>query len=50
AHPVNTMKRGFSITRDARGNVIRSVKAIAPESVLKTELVDGIIKSKVELN
>ncbi len=50
AHPVNTMKRGFSITRNAQGNVVRSVKEIVPESALETELVDGIIKSKVELN
>lgn len=46
AHPANTMKRGFSVTRTAQGKLVRSVSDIVEDEELITEIVDGKIKSK----
>ncbi len=45
--PVNTMKRGFSITRHKNGKVVRSVQDVRSKEELVTEMADGIIKSRV---
>jgi exodeoxyribonuclease VII large subunit len=45
-HPINTMKRGFSVTRSSDGKIIRHVKDIKPNQLIKTEVVDGVIESK----
>lgn len=46
-HPKNTLKRGFSITRDLKGKVIRSVKDISKKEEIVTEVGDGTIQSTI---
>lgn len=43
--PVMTMARGWSITRDAQGNVVRSISDIAVGDVITTSLADGSVTS-----
>ena len=45
-NPLNTLGRGFSITRK-NGHVMRSIDAIQPGDTLETQFADGSIKSKV---
>jgi len=45
ASPVLTLKRGFSITRNQEGHLIRSIKDIKGIKGITTQLVDGIINS-----
>src|SRR3989440_1346408 len=44
--PEATLRRGYSITTDAEGKVIRSVAAARPKSKLKTRGVDGAFESQ----
>jgi exodeoxyribonuclease VII large subunit len=46
--PVNLLRRGWSITRDADGNVVRSVAAVAPGTVITTQVADGRLTSRIE--
>jgi len=46
-HPRNTMKRGFSVTRNKKGKVVSSTASIANDEQLITEVFDGYIQSKV---
>lgn len=46
--PVNTMARGWSITRDAAGNIVRSKNDVAPGQRVVTVLADGTVTSTVE--
>jgi exodeoxyribonuclease VII large subunit len=46
--PDATLQRGYSITLDGAGRLIRTVAAVAPGSQLKTRLVDGEITSTVD--
>jgi exodeoxyribonuclease VII large subunit len=46
--PVTTMARGWSITRDANGNVVRSKDDVAVGQKITTLLADGSITSTVE--
>lgn len=46
--PERTLRRGFSITRDAGGRVLRDAAAVAPGAELLTELAAGKIRSRVE--
>jgi len=48
ASPVNTLKRGFSITRSQEGKLIRSVKDAQGIKAITTQLEDGIINSEVK--
>jgi exodeoxyribonuclease VII large subunit len=48
ASPVNTLKRGFSITRSREGRLIRSIKDIKGVKGITTQLEDGIINSEVK--
>ena len=41
------LERGYSVTRDADGAVVRSVEAAEPGATLLTELADGRIASVV---
>ena len=41
------LERGYSITRDADGAVIRATAAVTPDAVLVTEVADGTITSRV---
>jgi len=47
ADPKNTLKRGFSITRNQEGKLIRGVKDIKAGKTITTQLEDGIINSEV---
>ncbi|VAX37029.1 Exodeoxyribonuclease VII large subunit [hydrothermal vent metagenome] len=47
-HPVNTLKRGFSITRGKNGKVVRHSKDVHQGDEIITEVVDGNIKSIVK--
>lgn len=46
--PVTTMARGWSITRDSSGNVLRSISEIKKGDTVVTALADGSITSTVE--
>jgi exonuclease VII large subunit len=44
-YPESAFERGFSITLDARGKIIRSVAQVAPGDEIRTKLKDGEIRS-----
>ena len=46
--PARTLRRGFSITRDAAGAVLRDPAAVAAGSAIETELAGGLLYSRVE--
>ena len=46
--PVNTMKRGWSITRGADGKVLSDISKIKPGEKITTEVVGGAIESTVD--
>ena len=46
--PVNQLARGWSITRGPDGRVVRSAADVAPGAVLRTQLADGTVTSRVE--
>jgi exodeoxyribonuclease VII large subunit len=46
--PVNTMARGWSITRDAQGKAIRSAGSLKSGQVMSTSFADGEATSVVE--
>jgi exonuclease VII large subunit len=45
--PEATLERGYSITRDARGKVIRRVAEAKPRTQVKTRVRDGEFESTV---
>jgi len=46
--PAGTLRRGFSITRDAAGRAIRSAAEVSPGAHITTTLADGELSSRVE--
>lgn len=48
--PLQTLERGYSITRDANGKVVRSVKSVKPGDLLNTKVAEGEFISRVEKN
>ena len=46
--PVNTMARGWSITRNDKGEVVRSVNTLSVGQQLVTSFADGSAKSTIE--
>jgi len=46
--PQNTLKRGFSITKDPKGKVLRSMTGLKLGDLIETSLADGVIHSKVQ--
>lgn len=48
AHPANTIRRGFSVTRTKDGRAVKNVAAVHPRDSLATEVADGVIESRVE--
>ena len=48
--PETMLKPGYSITRDASGNLLRSIKQIEVGQRLSTQLVDGYVESAVIQN
>ena len=45
--PDATLRRGYSITRNERGELIRAVTDVRPKMKIKTRLVDGEFGSEV---
>jgi exodeoxyribonuclease VII large subunit len=45
--PEATLRRGYSITTDAAGNVIQTVSAVRPKSKILTRVADGEFESEV---
>ncbi len=45
--PEATLRRGYSITTDANGNVITSVTQVSPDKRVRTRLADGTFDSDV---
>jgi exodeoxyribonuclease VII large subunit len=45
--PSNPLKRGYSLTFDANGSIVRSAASARPGDTLTTRLADGEILSKV---
>jgi len=46
--PAALLRRGWSITRDAGGRVVRSVSDVSPGTVITTQLADGELSSRIE--
>jgi exodeoxyribonuclease VII large subunit len=46
--PRRVLERGYSITRDVDGVVVRSTAVVTPDAILVTEVADGTITSRVE--
>ena len=46
--PARTLARGWSITRDAQGRVVRSASAVGPGDRLVTTVADGEVRSTVD--
>jgi exodeoxyribonuclease VII large subunit len=46
--PVNLLARGWSITRTDDGRVVRSVTGAPPGAIIRTEVADGVLTSRVE--
>jgi exodeoxyribonuclease VII large subunit len=42
------LKQGYSIVKDKQGKVLKSIKTVARHDIIKVELSDGILDSKVE--
>ena len=46
--PLTTMKRGWSITRTASGEIVRSINDVTKDDTIITVLADGTVTSTVE--
>lgn len=46
--PANLLRRGWSITRDADGGVVRSVDQVEPGGLVTTQVADGTLTSRIE--
>ena len=46
--PVNLLRRGWSITRDADGRVVRSVDQVESGGLVTTRVADGTLTSRIE--
>jgi exodeoxyribonuclease VII large subunit len=46
--PEGTLQRGYSITRDESGNLIRSVAVVRPEMKIRTRVSDGEFDSTIK--
>ncbi len=47
-HPQRIFEKGYSITSNAQGKVIRSIKNIEPQQIILNRFADGTISAKVE--
>lgn len=45
--PVTTLARGYSVTSDDQGRIVRSISQVAPETGITTRVADGTIESVV---
>jgi exodeoxyribonuclease VII large subunit len=49
--PLHTLKRGYAIIKDEKNNIVRNVKEVKKDQVIKTELAKGSILSTItEIN
>ncbi len=48
ARPLNTMKRGFSITRTQSGRVIKSIRQARSQEQITTQIIDGSLVSCIK--
>ncbi len=46
-NPANVLSRGYSVTRNENGEIIRSVGNIRPGSIINSEVADGILTSEI---
>jgi exodeoxyribonuclease VII large subunit len=46
--PQQTLERGYSITLDANGHIIRSIRALEEGDRIQTKLADGVVRSVVD--
>jgi len=46
--PINTLRRGFSITRDKDGVALQSIAGLKSQEALITEVLDGKIESTIQ--
>ena len=46
-HPERILRRGFSITRDAAGRVIKSANALEQDQIITTQLHQGVVISEI---
>jgi len=42
------LKQGYSIVKDKQGRVLKSINRVARGDIIKVELSDGVLDSKVE--
>ncbi len=47
--PESAFERGFSITTDEDGRIVRSISKVRPGQMIQTRVSDGILKSRIEL-
>ena len=46
--PLSVLSRGYSVVLNQKNHVIRSIKDVESGEALKTRIIDGVIRSKVE--
>ena len=46
--PRGVLSRGYSITRDASGQIVRSADSLAPGARIHVELHDGVVDATVD--
>jgi len=45
--PLATIARGYSVSRDSKGNILRSIREVKADDMVSIEVSDGQIKAKV---
>ncbi len=46
--PVNLLSRGWSITRDSHGAIVRSTSDVTHGMIITTQLADGVVTSRID--
>jgi exodeoxyribonuclease VII large subunit len=46
--PQQTLERGYSITLDANGHIIRTMETLEKGDRIQTKLADGVVRSVVD--
>lgn len=46
--PLKTLERGWSITRDTEGSVVKSISQVKPNDRISVQLIDGSLACRVE--
>jgi exodeoxyribonuclease VII large subunit len=45
--PTHVLARGFALVRDGKGRIVRGVNELAPDALIRVELVDGTLEARV---